>query len=127
MGNDISYSHFEGHKEIAMAMQQMNPIAKLQKMLNTEETHFSLASQYIDATNAIPLSVGLPLNLAVRGHVVADVRGALNTELKSLFLSGKGDVTWKLHPSAAVSFDASMSVDAGVASGKSGFFYSGRS
>ena len=121
MGNDISYSHFEGHEEIAMALQQMNPIAQLQKMLNTEETHFNFASQYIDSTYVIPLSVGLPLNLAVRGNIVADVRGALKTDLKSLFQSGKGDVLWKLHPSAVVSLDASMSVDAVAASGKPNF------
>lgn len=118
LGNDMIYSHFEGRREIAVAMEQLNPIAKLQNLLNAEESHFNFASQYMDSTTVIPLSVGLPLNLMVRGQVVADMRGALKTDLKSLFKSGKGDIAWKLHPSAAVSIDASMSVDAVVANGK---------
>lgn len=114
----MSYSHFEGHKEIAGAFQSVNPLVKLHKILNTEESHFNFASQYVDSHYVIPLSIGLPLNLVARGQVVADLRGALKTDLKSLFQSGKGDVSWKLHPSAAVSFDASMSVDAVVTNGK---------
>lgn len=111
-GNDFGYWRWEGREEILKTFSQLSPVSRMQNMLNGEDKSFSYAAQYIDSTHVIPLSVGLPMKLMARGQVVADVRGNMRTELKSLLKSGKGEISWKLHPSVAVNFDASMTVDA---------------
>lgn len=111
-GNEIGYGHWEGRNEILERFRKLNPTSKLHNLMNGEENQFSYASQYIDSTHTIPLGVGLPLNLVAQGQVVAEIRGNMRTDLKSIFLSGKGEVVWKVHPSAAVIFNGAMTVDA---------------
>ncbi len=111
-GNEIGYGHWEGRNEILERFRKLNPTSKLHNLMNGEENQFSYASQYIDSTHTIPLGVGLPLNLVAQGQVVAEIRGNMRTDLKSIFSSGKGEVVWKVHPSAAVIFNGAMTVDA---------------
>ncbi len=111
-GNEVGYGHWEGRNEILERIRKLSPISKLHNLMNGEENQFSYASQYIDSTHTIPLAVGLPLNLMAQGQVVAEIRGHMRTDLKSVFSSGKGEVVWKMHPSAAVIFNGAMSVDA---------------
>ena len=111
-GNEVAHRHWEGRKEILERIRKLNPISKLHNLMNGEENQFSYASQYIDSTHTIPLGVGLPLNLMAQGQVVAEIRGHMRTDLKSIFSSGKGEIMWKVHPSAAVIFNGAMSVDA---------------
>lgn len=111
-GNEIGYGHWEGRNEILERFRKLNPTSKLHNLMNGEENQFSYASQYIDSTHIIPLGVGLPLNLVAQGQVVAEIRGNMRTDLKSIFSSGKGEVVWKVHPSAAVIFNGAMTVDA---------------
>ena len=111
-GNEVGYGHWEGRKEILERFKKLSPTSKLHNLMNGEENQFSYASQYIDSTHTIPLGVGLPLNLMAQGQVVAEIRGNMRTDLKSIFSSGKGEVVWKVHPSAAVFFNGAMTVDA---------------
>ena len=111
-GSEISYGHWEGSKEIYDSISGLSPVSKLQKLMNGEENQLSYASQFIDSTQVVPLSSGLPMNLIARGQVVADFRGSLRTDLKSILKNGKGEIIWKVHPSAVVSFDGAMTVDA---------------
>lgn len=111
-GNEIGYGHWEGRNEILERFRKLNPTSKLHNLMNGEENQFSYASQYIDSIHTIPLGVGLPLNLVAQGQVVAEIRGNMRTDLKSIFSSGKGEVVWKVHPSAAVIFNGAMTVDA---------------
>ena len=111
-GNEVGYGHWEGRNEILERIRKLSPISKLHNLMNGEENQFSYASQYIDSTHTIPLGIGLPLNLMAQGQVVAEIRGHMRTDLKSVFSSGKGEVVWKMHPSAAVIFNGAMSVDA---------------
>ncbi len=111
-GNEIGYGHWEGRNEVLERFRKLNPTSKLHNLMNGEENQFSYASQYIDSTHTIPLGVGLPLNLVAQGQVVAEIRGTMRTDLKSIFSSGKGEIVWKVHPSAAVIFNGAMTVDA---------------
>ncbi len=113
LGNDVSYERWEGRQEILQSFfNKLNPLSKLHNMMDGEEKSLSHSAQYMDSTFSLPLSVGLPLKLMGRGNVVADVRGQLRTDLKSILRSGKGDISWKIHPSAAVNFDGTLLVDA---------------
>lgn len=121
-GSDVGYSRWEGRKEILQTLGRINPVSKLHHLMNGEEVNFSYASQYIDSTYVVPLSAGLPLKLMARGHVITDVRGHLKTDFQSMLKTGKGDMSWKIHPSAAINFDGSMTVDALAVNGKTPFF-----
>lgn len=117
-GNEVGFGHWEGRKEILENIQKLNPISKLNHLMNGEENQFSYAAQYIDSTHTIPLAIGLPLNLVAQGQVVADIRGNMRTDLKSIFSRGQGEIVWKIHPSTAVSFNGAMTIDAVAAKGK---------
>lgn len=120
-GNELGYGRWAGRSELLDSFRQLNPIFKMQKMMQGEEGQFSYATQFIDATQVLPTSAGLPLNLVARGHAVADVRGSLRADLKAILSRGLGEIGWKLHPSADVNFDGSMTVDAVAVSGKRSF------
>lgn len=111
-GNEIGYGHWEGRKEVLNWVQGLSPTTKLHNLMNGQEKQFSYATEYIDSTHVIPLSVGLPLNLMARGQVVADFRGNMRTDLKSILSKGQGEIIWKAHPSASVNFNGAMIVDA---------------
>lgn len=117
-GNEVGYGHWEGRKEVFERIQKLNPISKFSRLMNGDENQFSYATQYIDSTHTMPLAIGLPLNLMAQGQVVADVRGNMRTDLKSIFSRGQGEVVWKIHPSAAVNFNGAMTVDAIAVKGK---------
>ena len=117
-GAEIGYGHWEGRKEIFESISRLSPVSKLQQLMNGEEKQFSYATQFIDSTQVVPLSSGLPMNLMARGQVVADLRGSLRTDLKSILKQGKGEIIWKVHPSAVVSFDGAVTVDAVAVHGK---------
>lgn len=116
-GNEIGYGHWEGRQEVLEWFRQLSPTSRLHNLMNGEEGQYSYAAQYIDSTHIIPLAVGLPLNLLARGDIVADIRGSMKTDLKSMFSRGQGEIVWKVHPSAAVNFNGAMTVDAIVVKG----------
>lgn len=117
-GNEIGYGHWEGQKEVLEFIQHVSPTMKLHDFMNGNDKHFSYSAQYIDSTHVIPLSVGLPLSMTARGQVVASFRGNMQTDLKSIFSRGQGEIVWKAHPSASVSFSGAMVVDAVAVKGK---------
>ncbi|XP_057368025.1 uncharacterized protein LOC130689027 [Daphnia carinata] len=111
-GNEVGFGHWEGRKEVLENIQKLNPISKLNHLMNGEEKQFSYAAQYIDSTHTLPLAIGLPLNLVAQGQVVADIRGNMRTDLKSIFSRGQGEIAWKIHPSAAINFNGAITIDA---------------
>lgn len=75
------------------------------------------AAQLMDATRVLPLSVGLALNLTARASAVVEVRGSVRADPGRLLTERRGQIDWNLHPSAVVTFDGAMIVDAHVAKG----------
>ena len=112
MGNEIGYGHWKGREEVLQWFRQLNPTSRLHNLMNGEEVQSSYATQYIDSTRILPLGAGLPLTLLARGEVVADIRGNMRTDLKSMLSRAQGEIAWKIHPSAAVNFNGAMTVDA---------------
>lgn len=111
-GNEFSYGRWEGKKEVLDWTRQLSPTNRLHNLMNGEENRFSYSAQYIDSNYVIPLTVGLPLNLIARGQVVADIRGSMRTDFKSILSRGQGEIIWRAHPSAVINFDGAMMVDA---------------
>lgn len=111
-GSDLGYGQWEGEKEILSLASQLSPTAKLSRLMNGQDIHYDYAAQVIDTTHAMPLAVGLPLNMMARAEVMAEVRGNMRTDLKALLTKGAGEMMWKIHPSASITFNGEMVVDA---------------
>ena len=115
MGSEIRHDRWEGMEEISQSIRKWNPVSKLQSLMNGQDLLYNRASQLLDSSLVVPTAVGLPLNLTARAHSVVEIRGEMHTDLRTLLSRGQGTVNWNVHPSAAVTFDASMTVDAKVA------------
>jgi len=112
LGKELGYGHWEGSDEIKRSISQLNPVTSIQRLLNGEEMSYTYAGRVLDAAYVIPLASGFPLRLEGRANVVADVRGSVSADLSSFFSKASAHLTWKMHPSVAANFEASLTVDA---------------
>ena len=110
MGRELGYGHWEGSDEIMRSISQLDPVTYIQRLMSGEEVSFTYAGDVLDASYVVPLASGLPLRLEGRANVVADARGSVNADLSALLSRASAQLTWKMHPSAAANFDASLTV-----------------
>lgn len=119
LGKELGYGHWEGTEEIMRSIAQLHPVANIQRLMNGDEMSYTYAGHVLDASYVVPLASGIPLRLEARANVVADVRGSVNADLSSLFSKASAHFAWKMHPSFAANFDASMTADVPFIKGES--------
>lgn len=108
----MSYVRWTGRSELLKSAKRINPIAYVQNVMSGEGSHSSYSAQLVDVTQVTPTCSGLPLNLLARGYVVADFRSNMRADVQSILKNGRGEIAWKIHPSADINFEGSVTVDA---------------
>lgn len=77
----------------------------------SSQMDFTKAVQFLDIQLSIPTHMGLPLKLKLTASSVMSMKAQGKADLRSLFM-GQLDINGQLRPSAALSVQAEMSVDA---------------
>ncbi|CAD7080164.1 unnamed protein product [Hermetia illucens] len=111
-GNDLKYYTMEGMGEVVSAINDVNPINSLAKLLSGKEITYTKSGVFLDASYNVPMSSGLPLSVHAFGASSVDLRmsGSLANHDHT---SGDWnfDVEGKLKPSISVDVLLSMQTD----------------
>ncbi|KAG5866821.1 hypothetical protein JTB14_009006, partial [Gonioctena quinquepunctata] len=117
-GNDVEYATFNGDSEIQAAIQTLDPVYHLKRILSGQEINYNKAAMFLDGKYVIPSGAGLPLSLTVSGTTSINIK--LYGSLGAAGFSGNKelevDLTADIQPSVSVDFTGEMSVDAFYAS-----------
>nr|XP_023014254.1 uncharacterized protein LOC111504019 [Leptinotarsa decemlineata] len=117
-GNDADYATFNGHSEIRAAIQTLDPVYHLKRILSGEEINYNKAAMFLDGKYVIPSGAGLPLSLTATGTASINIKlyGSLQAAGFSKDKELELDLSADIQPSVSVDLTGEMSVDAFYAS-----------
>lgn len=114
-GNEIRYGDFHDWDASTMS-ERFNFLNFLIDLANDHNIDLTKSLMFLDASIAIPTTVGLPLTLSVDGTSSTSLKVKGKADIRQLFANPSNlDIAGSISPSAAVEVEGSMSVDAFVA------------
>ncbi|KAJ8968085.1 hypothetical protein NQ317_002630 [Molorchus minor] len=117
-GNEINYATFNGEKEIRDAIETLNPVYHLKRILSGKEINYNKAAMFLDSNYVVPSGAGLPLSLNAIGTASINIKlyGSLQAAGFSKDKELELDLTANIQPTVSLDITGEMSVDAFYAS-----------
>lgn len=115
-GNELLYKSLLGDREIYEAVQMLNPVNYLTRILSGQEISYNKAIVFLDASYIIPTGAGLPIHLNAAGTAAINLKMSGLLRANDFLKTYELDVSGHLRPSLAVDVIGTMSVDAYYAS-----------
>ncbi|CAG9816912.1 unnamed protein product [Phaedon cochleariae] len=113
-GNDATFSSFRGDDEIQGAVQNLNPVYHLKRILSGKEINYNKSAMFLDGKYVVPSGAGLPLSLTTTGTASINIKlyGSLKAAGFSREKELEVDLTADIEPTVSVDLTGEMSVDA---------------
>ncbi|KAJ8964440.1 hypothetical protein NQ314_004909, partial [Rhamnusium bicolor] len=117
-GNELKYASFNGDEEIWSAIETLNPVYHLKRILSGKEINYNKAAMFLDSNYVVPSGAGLPLSLNAIGTTSINIKlyGSLQAAGFSKDKELELDLTADMQPTISLDITGEMSVDAFYAS-----------
>ena len=110
-GNDMYYNNFRGMKSIYKETESPDLMKFIIEMARKGKADYTKSKQLIDTTVVIPSISGFPISLKINSSATVGIQMEGKFNVKNM---RNIDIEGKIHPSAAIEVDASLSIDAFV-------------